>query len=470
MSTTTLSLVCLACVIAGVCSGCSRHVVRNGREAQFEGPWLVEINSGDIGYARTVMNMKVDDGAVKGWTREGAAGDILGWWKLFLAKMFTDFFANGALLNLRDGHLTPAGDGYHIDGVLVSAIGHMRLDGDVSGGRFVGELTQKGKLRGKMVGSKRESAGPLDDYPLLAGNALTLAEEKIYNHHVVEGKPWRQFREDILDLAGKAQDDPDIIFGFFTYAADLPFSHFFLYQKPDAARADLALPENAEEGEGNITLKVLSPQVAHLVIRSFEGTAASIDSVFDQVRQLGVENLIIDLRGNPGGNISAMAVASNIADTAYYGGVFVTNKWFKNHSAPPSVAEYPAFPLLTEENVDLLIKGIHEKEGVCLKVIPRSNVYRGKIFVLTDRATASSCEPLVYGIRQYKLGTVVGERTAGAMLNGEEFHINDNWYVTIPTAEYYAADGYRLDQVGVPADINVPSKDALGYVLENLIR
>jgi C-terminal processing protease CtpA/Prc len=191
-----------------------------------------------------------------------------------------------------------------------------------------------------------------------------------------------------------------------------------------------------------------------------------VDSLFAIILRKGYPELILDLRGNPGGNISAMRVASYLVDSSRFGGVFVTRKWFEHHDAPPRIEQYRSFPLLSEANYRILIDGLHNEEGIALKLLPAGSRYKGRLFVLTDRRTASSCEPLVYGIREYWLGTIVGEPTAGAMLNSEEFPLGDGWEIVIPTAEYYAADGFRIDRVGVQPDVVVKSKDALDRTLE----
>lgn len=444
-------------------AGCAGTSSRGTFSGPLQGRWLIEINSADVGDVRVVMDLVEEGGRFRGASREGAAGDILGWWDLMLAKMFTDYFEDGALLHLRDGRVA-YGDSTHVESVLHSALGAMLFTGTVRDGVLSGRLTRKGVVRGELSGVKREPALPLDDYPGLVDSALRLTERHLYNHDLLGERSWSSFGDDIRGLAGRAQDDLELLFGFFHYGRDLPFSHYQIYRKP-------AVATNWEEADtsARIALTSLSPSVAYLRITSFAGTPDEITEAFERIIRDDPGYLIIDLRGNSGGNISAMKVASYLTSMPLYGGAFVTNRWFRHHGAPPSAEQFGRFPLLTEANVGLLVDGIHEQEGVCLKVLPEQKRYGGKVFVLVDGGTASSCEPLVYGIRQYGLGTVVGERTAGAMLNGEEFLLGGDWYITLPTAEYYAADGFRIDGAGVEPDVKVKSDRALDYVREKLI-
>ena len=114
--------------------------------------------------------------------------------------------------------------------------------------------------------------------------------------------------------------------------------------------------------------------------------------------------------------------------------------------------------------MNLLLDGIHDQEGLSLQVMPDSLRYTGRVYVLVDRGTASACEPLVYALKQYKLAVIVGENTAGQMLNGEEFDCGGGWKLTVPTADYYTADGVRLDHRGVAPDRTVKSADAMRVV------
>ncbi|GHU82046.1 hypothetical protein FACS189415_1740 [Bacteroidia bacterium] len=204
-------------------------------------------------------------------------------------------------------------------------------------------------------------------------------------------------------------------------------------------------------------------------ITAFIGTAAEMDSVFQIVIQKGYQNLIVDLRNNGGGNIeSGLTFAERLVDSTFYGGVFLTQKWFNAHKQLPNTSDYPKFMQLSESNYNLLLNGIHTTEGICLKVIPHQPVYSGKLYILCNGNTASTCEPIVYALKHLKRATLVGEKTAGAMLSGEMFEVEKGFSMMIPTADYYTFDGNRLDKAGVKPNIEVKT-DALEYVLKNLI-
>jgi C-terminal processing protease CtpA/Prc len=266
-------------------------------------------------------------------------------------------------------------------------------------------------------------------------------------------------------VSKEMEDDIEMLFAFYYYSGNLPMSHYS-FMKPIPTDADVS-----EAYTPTAFLEEKDTSTAYLKITSFTGSAAEMDSIFDVVVKRGYRNLIVDLCNNPGGSVEAgMAFARRVADSTFYGGVFLTQRYFNSHKALPTVSEYTTFPHFTEANYDLLMEGIHNTEGVCLKVIPKAPAYRGKVFILTNGRTGSTCEPIVYGFKQNKRATVVGTTTAGAMLAAERFDLSNGFKIFLPTADYYTSDGFRIDKVGVKPDVDTGESDALQYVMDNLIK
>ena len=461
-------LLCILPVLFGSQSACSEKLKTDATHP-LTGTWLLQVNSTDIGAVRTVMTIEAGNNAFEGHTRENADKSLIGFPRAMLGRVFTDFFEHGALLHFEDGVYKKLSENeFRVAARFTSASGKLLFQGTLKGNLLEGRLTNgKKEDKGSITGTKGTYRLPLqNNYREIAEQALALTKTKIFNTNLVQTKDWQAFEKSVLNLSEKVQDDAEMVFGFYYYAGKLPFSHFALYRKTNNPED---LPEDTSKVEF-LDLKDVNPATTLLTIRSFAGNGNQLDSVFALIKKAAKPNLIIDLRGNSGGNISGLKLVTNLTDKAYPGGVFLTNKWFKTHSNPPTENEVQQFTTLSEANLELLWDGIHNLDGLGIRVIPEKTVYQGKVFVLVDNATASTCEPIVYGLKHYKLATIIGEKTAGAMLNGEAFGLNEQWHITIPTADYYTPNGKRLDQVGVEPDIKVSFKDALDYVLKNLVK
>lgn len=81
--------------------------------------------------------------------------------------------------------------------------------------------------------------------------------------------------------------------------------------------------------------------------------------------------------------------------------------------------------------------------------------WRKPVVMLTNNGTRSGKEILAYGFKKYKIGTVIGERTEGAVTGGKLFVTKDKnlLYLAVIGVE---VDGTPLEGKGVEPDIEVP--------------
>jgi C-terminal processing protease CtpA/Prc len=178
----------------------------------------------------------------------------------------------------------------------------------------------------------------------------------------------------------------------------------------------------AEYGDALLVLKV--PE--------FRFTQHEVDGMIDKAR--AHQNLIVDLRGNPGGAV----------DTLKYmlGGVF-TN----------------------EVKIADRVGRKESKPQVSRKM---RNPFTGKIVVLVDFNSASAAELFARVVQLEKRGSVLGDRSAGAVM--EARHYNEQWGVgtvvlygaSITDADLIMSDGKSLEHTGViPDEIVLPTAQDL---------
>ncbi len=77
------------------------------------------------------------------------------------------------------------------------------------------------------------------------------------------------------------------------------------------------------------------------------------------------------------------------------------------------------------------------------------------VAMLVNGSVRSGKELLAFGFKKYKLGTVIGERTAGATLGGRVFVLS-NKAILFLAVQDTKIDEVRLEGVGVEPDITVP--------------
>jgi carboxyl-terminal processing protease len=67
---------------------------------------------------------------------------------------------------------------------------------------------------------------------------------------------------------------------------------------------------------------------------------------------------------------------------------------------------------------------------------------------------------VAYAVKKHHLGTLVGEKTAGAAMGGSCFLLQDRSLLYLAVADF-RVDGERLEGVGVEPDVEV--EDSLSY-------
>jgi len=81
--------------------------------------------------------------------------------------------------------------------------------------------------------------------------------------------------------------------------------------------------------------------------------------------------------------------------------------------------------------------------------------WRKPVVMLVNNGSRSGKEILAYGFKKYKLGTIIGTKTAGAVVGGSPFLLEDGNLLYLAVIDVLV-DGERLEGKGVIPDIEVP--------------
>ncbi|MCH8052790.1 MAG: S41 family peptidase [Planctomycetes bacterium] len=195
-----------------------------------------------------------------------------------------------------------------------------------------------------------------------------------------------------------------------------------------------------------------------LRIASFEGDSYDgIDEAFADIVGRNPRALIIDLRDNPGGTYISGRVAAHLIESAVDMGVFFDRR----ARARVLAHELNDFPIVTSISSEDEFNSLIRAHGAFVgSVEPVDPIYDGPVVVLVNGRTASACEPLVAGLQEIGRATIIGERTAAAMLWITSHEIGEGWMLWVPTVDYLTGQGVRLDGRGVVPNIETSSEEA----------
>ncbi len=170
--------------------------------------------------------------------------------------------------------------------------------------------------------------------------------------------------------------------------------------------------------------------VGYIRLTNFQKTTArDFDAAMWKLHREGMRSLIVDVRGNPGGLLSASV---EVADRFVDNGVIVSTK-----------GRNPMEDYTHRANI--------------------SSTWRVPLVVLVDENSASASEIFAAAIRDHHRGTIVGHRSYGKGSVQGIFPLNvSGGGVRLTTARFYSPTGKAISQVGVKADVLVHQTARVG--------
>lgn len=151
------------------------------------------------------------------------------------------------------------------------------------------------------------------------------------------------------------------------------------------------------------------PETGYIKIGRFSAmTFREFNKALKLLQKQGMKQLILDLRGNPGGYVDAATA--------------VANEFIGDHR----ILVYTQGRAVEREDYYADNKGLFEK---------------GRLTVLVDVQTASAAEILTGAIQDWDRGVVIGSRTFGKGLVQQQFELGDGSLFRLTIARYYTPSG-----------------------------
>ena len=171
-----------------------------------------------------------------------------------------------------------------------------------------------------------------------------------------------------------------------------------------------------------VTYEMMEDGIGYIQIQEFDDvTVDQFSEALDACRREGMQGLILDLRGNPGGNLSTVCEIARMM-------------------LPEGLIVY------TEE------KNGDREEYTC----DGNRQLREPLVVLVDSNSASASEILAGAVKDYGIGTLVGTTTFGKGIVQRIMKLSDGSAVKLTVSKYYTPKGNNIHEIGISPDVEVP--------------
>ena len=163
--------------------------------------------------------------------------------------------------------------------------------------------------------------------------------------------------------------------------------------------------------------------IGYMTITRFDQETGQLAATAAQsFKEAGVKGVILDLRGNPGGYLSAAQDVS---------GIWLSKKL-----------------VVVEKTGDKVIDELRSRRNAVLEGVPT--------VVLVDGNSASASEIVAGALHDHKAATLVGETTYGKGTVQGVFPVDSASAVKVTVAKYRTTNGREIDGVGIEPDVVVP--------------
>lgn len=195
-----------------------------------------------------------------------------------------------------------------------------------------------------------------------------------------------------------------------------------------ADRRTVSVARRAVQVKSIPVAKILdeSRGIGYIQMTGFQkGSPTELDEALQKLNRQGMRVLIWDLRGNPGGLLTA---AVEVLDRFIDNGVLVSTKG-----------------RTTDQNYSY---SAH-----------RQKKWNVPLVLLTDENSASASEIVAGAVRDHQRGVIVGRKTYGKWSVQSIFPIQRSVGLRLTTAKFYSPAGKTLGKIGVKPDVEVELPD-----------
>ena len=170
--------------------------------------------------------------------------------------------------------------------------------------------------------------------------------------------------------------------------------------------------------DSTVTGGILEGNIGYIKISSFSAnTASEYSAVSETLREAGVTDVILDLRNNPGGLLSA---AVDIAKQTIPSGKIVDVQYRNSEMNYTYESDLDVAPF--------------------------------KMVVLVNGNTASSAEILASAIQESKTGILMGEQTYGKAVIQSTYSLNNGMVLKLTIGQYLTRNGNKINGEGLTPD------------------
>src|SRR5712692_5809050 len=209
--------------------------------------------------------------------------------------------------------------------------------------------------------------------------------------------------------------------------------------------------------------RMLAPDTGLVKVATFPGAvgqsfARALDQAIRDLRDRGVQRLIVDIRGNIGGGLGSLRLLSYLCPGKVEIGYSVTRRRLRKGYQKEKLTRIGKIPATKAELLMMAVRfKIFQRDRSMVLVTEGlgPQPFHGRTVVLINEYSHSAAEMVASFAKENHLATLVGTRTAGEVLGGANFKLPGGYVLRMPVAGWYTWQGECIEGKGVEPDVPV---------------
>lgn len=335
-------------------------------------------------------------------------------------------------------------------------MGALSITGELVADKIEGTFTA-GPIRGDITAVRRPDARS-QSLVAIFDEAVASFERYLFTPAPFDAA-WQTRRSELrAQLENPTSTERDMVRAVRTLVAAARMSHNNFYLPPSSETEASARTSPA------VTWRRLDDGLGYIRIDSFVEDPAERDRVDAAFAELAdTQGLIIDLRGNGGGNLGlAMRLGDHLFPPQTKAGYFATRLGL-DRAGVKSMDQLPPAAYVTFEgySVEAFQAVLAETGAVSLVTGGRAPLYSGRVALLIDENSGSASEAMAAVMKETGRARLFGTTSAGAMLASRMFPMADGYVLRVAFADFRTPGGVVAEGVGVTPHQTVRGSQAV---------
>ncbi len=229
----------------------------------------------------------------------------------------------------------------------------------------------------------------------------------------------------------------------------------------------------------SLSHRMLASDTGLVRVATFPGAvgqsfARGLDAAVRDLKDHGVQRLIVDIRGNIGGGLGSLRLLSYLCPTKVEIGYSVTRWRLRKGYRKERLTRIGKIPATKAELLMMAVRfKIFQRDRSMVLVTEGlgPQPFHGRTVVLINEHSHSAAEMVASFAKENHLATLVGTRTAGEVLGGANFKLPGGYVLRMPVAGWYTWNGECIEGKGVEADAPIEnSPESLAAGVDNQLQ